>query len=65
MHCFFHMACLEVVQNTAAAKVVLLDLHHPHCRADWKLCQISKAEEQQRTERFREQFKSFDIVNAS
>eukprot|EP00891_Asterochloris_glomerata_P004628 jgi/Astpho2/4628/e_gw1.00067.405.1_t len=34
-------------------------------RADWKLCQISKAEEQQRTERFREQFKSFDIVNAS
>jgi hypothetical protein len=32
------------------------------CRADWKACSASKEEEEARTERFKEAFKPFDIM---
>lgn len=33
-----------------------------HCRADWKACAASKAEEEARTEKFKELFKPYDIM---
>ena len=34
----------------------------PARRADWKACSASKEEEEARTERFKEEFKAFDIM---
>ena len=34
----------------------------PDCRADWKACAASKEEEEARTERFKDAFKPFDIM---
>ena len=47
---------------TATLPTTLHPLHHFHCRADWKACAASKAEEEARTERFKKAFAPYDIM---
>jgi hypothetical protein len=58
----FRAPCIATMQ-CSTSPATSLPAHLPAaCRADWKACSASKEEEEARTERFKEAFKPFDIM---
>lgn len=68
IHCDQTCGANREACTAAHAQVTGSFLTHPHnvwcalCRADWKACAASKAEEEARTERFKKAFAPYDIM---